>query len=97
MAEGNKVTLHGSWLSLYTKRVELALKTKGIPFEFVEEDLNNKIPLLLKYNPVHKNVPVQSRPLFTLSHPAPTLAPIPFSLCPTRFGLAFGASTLFSG
>ncbi|CAL8991281.1 unnamed protein product [Prunus brigantina] len=52
MAEGNKVTLHGSWLSLYIKRVKLALKTKGIPFEFVEEDRNNKSPLLLKYNPM---------------------------------------------
>ncbi|KAL6293054.1 hypothetical protein ACE6H2_001196 [Prunus campanulata] len=68
MVEGNKVTLHGSWLSLYTKRVELALKTKGIPFEFVEEDLNNKSPLLLKCNLVHKKVLVQSRSLFTPSY-----------------------------
>ncbi|BFG32845.1 hypothetical protein CerSpe_191190 [Prunus speciosa] len=58
MEEENKVTLHGLWISPYSKRVELALKTKGIPFEFVEEDLMNKSPLLLKYNPVHKKVPV---------------------------------------
>lgn len=54
----NKVILHGTWASPYVKRVELALKLKGIPFDYVKEDLVNKSELLLKYNPVHKKVPV---------------------------------------
>ncbi|CAN4088468.1 unnamed protein product [Withania somnifera] len=58
MGEENKVTLHGMWFSPYVKRVELALKVKGIPFEYIEEDLRNKSPLLLKYNSIHKKVPV---------------------------------------
>ncbi|XVF54302.1 hypothetical protein PTKIN_Ptkin05aG0170300 [Pterospermum kingtungense] len=58
MGEENKVVLHGMWISPYSKRVELALKFKGIPFEYVEEDLQNKSPQLLQYNPVHKKVPV---------------------------------------
>ncbi|KAF8015013.1 hypothetical protein BT93_H0717 [Corymbia citriodora subsp. variegata] len=52
------VVLHGTWASLYSKRVELALKVKGIEYEFVEEDLTNKSEALMRNNPVHKKVPV---------------------------------------
>ena len=58
MEEENKVTLHGMWANPYVKRVELALKVKRIPYEYVEEYLMNKIELLLTYNPIHKKVPI---------------------------------------
>ena len=53
-----EVVLFGTWANAFCTRVELALKLKGIPYEYVEEDLTNKSELFLSLNPVHKKVPV---------------------------------------
>ncbi|XP_055811672.1 glutathione S-transferase U8-like [Solanum dulcamara] len=54
-----EVKLLGFWSSPFSKRVEIALKLKGIPYEYIEEEIPiNMCPRIVKYNPIHKKVPV---------------------------------------
>lgn len=44
--------------SSFGMRVRIALAEKGIEYEYKEENLLEKSPLLLQMNPVHKMIPV---------------------------------------
>lgn len=57
MGEG-EVMLFRTWSSPFSLRITWALELKGIQYQNVDEDLSNKSPLLLMYNPLHKKIPV---------------------------------------
>ncbi|KAL6906484.1 hypothetical protein ACP4OV_004085 [Aristida adscensionis] len=52
------VLVIGLWASPFVIRVLIALKLKGVEYEFVEEVVGKKSELLLSSNPVHKKIPV---------------------------------------
>ncbi|KAI4333388.1 hypothetical protein L6164_018210 [Bauhinia variegata] len=54
----DEVVLLDSWASPFGMRLRIALAEKGVKYEYKEEDLSNKSPLLLQLNPVHKKIPV---------------------------------------
>ncbi|XP_050385462.1 probable glutathione S-transferase [Argentina anserina] len=53
-----EVKLFRGWSSPFSLRVVWALKIKDVQYDTIIEDLSNKSPLLLQYNPVHKKIPV---------------------------------------
>ncbi|KAL2231230.1 glutathione S-transferase U7-like [Sesamum indicum] len=58
MSNNETVKLLGTGVSPFEWRIIWALKWKGIDFEFIEEDVSNKSPLLSEKNPVYKMIPV---------------------------------------
>ncbi|CAM0956413.1 unnamed protein product [Alopecurus aequalis] len=58
MAGGGDLKLLGLLVSPFVLRVRMALHMKGVSYEYIEQDVLDKGELLLKYNPVHKKVPV---------------------------------------
>ncbi|KAK3406908.1 hypothetical protein EUGRSUZ_K03039 [Eucalyptus grandis] len=56
---GEELKLLGAWANPFSRRVEIALKIKGVEYEYLDGDIiHNKSALLLEYNPVHKKMPV---------------------------------------
>ncbi|KAL5564693.1 hypothetical protein UlMin_027857 [Ulmus minor] len=54
----DQVILLDFWASMFGMRVRIALAEKGVHYEYKEQDLRNKSPLLLQMNPIHKKIPV---------------------------------------
>ncbi|GLT57842.1 hypothetical protein SLA2020_307860 [Shorea laevis] len=87
------------WSSPFGMRVRIALAEKGLDYELIEEDLSNKSPLLLKMNPVRKQIPVlihKGRPICesliivqyideVWRHKSPLLPSDPYARAKSRF------------
>ncbi|KAG1368401.1 glutathione S-transferase U22-like [Cocos nucifera] len=56
--EKEAVLLLDVWVSVFGQRCRIALAEKGVEYEYREESLADKSPLLLKMNPIHKKIPV---------------------------------------
>ncbi|RWR85348.1 putative glutathione S-transferase [Cinnamomum micranthum f. kanehirae] len=54
----DEVILLDFWPSPFGMRARISLMEKGVEYEYKEEDLSSKSPLLLKSNPIHKKIPV---------------------------------------
>ncbi|CAK8534812.1 unnamed protein product [Lathyrus sativus] len=54
----DEVILLDFWPSPFGIRLRIALAEKGVKYEYRDEDLSNKSPLLLQMNPIHKKIPV---------------------------------------
>ncbi|KAI3945520.1 hypothetical protein MKW98_018337 [Papaver atlanticum] len=53
-----EVVLLDFWPSMFGMRPRIALAEKDIKYEYKEENIRDKSPLLLQMNPVHKMIPV---------------------------------------
>jgi glutathione S-transferase len=94
------VILLDYWPSMYGMRVRIALKEKGVEYEYKEQDLlSDKSQLLLEMNPIHKKVPVlihNGKPICesliaiqyideVWNHKPPLLPPDPYKRAQARF------------